>query len=216
MKSQRLLAIASFIEKKDKLIDIGCDHGYLGIYLKETKNIDTILLTDIKQSALDNAISNIKNHNLDIPTLKTNGLNNINLNNYNTISISGMGYLTIKKILSNLKDNNTITKIIIQSNNNLSQLRMFMFNLGFYLDDEITIFEKNIFYVIGCFKKGQKKLTNKEILFGIDKKDKKTYYKYLLTKKEDILKKIPINNKQTRTKLEKEITLLQELLKESR
>ena len=33
MLSKRLNAVASFVPKEAQAIDIGCDHGYLGIYL---------------------------------------------------------------------------------------------------------------------------------------------------------------------------------------
>ena len=35
--SSRLLACAEFIAPGDRVADIGCDHGYLGIYLLQNK-----------------------------------------------------------------------------------------------------------------------------------------------------------------------------------
>ena len=37
MISNRLMRIASYVDKKDKLIDIGCDHALLDIYLVKNK-----------------------------------------------------------------------------------------------------------------------------------------------------------------------------------
>ena len=46
MLSKRLEAIAGFVDKNDNLIDVGCDHGYLGIYLKENNLVNNLLLTE--------------------------------------------------------------------------------------------------------------------------------------------------------------------------
>ena len=216
MNSKRLLAVASFIDKKDKVIDVGCDHGYLGIYLKQNNLCDDILLTDLRDTALNNAIENIKQNNLNIKTLKTDGLNNINLDEYNTISISGMGTLTIINILSLLKGNNLIDKLIIQSNNDLDILRKKIIELGYYLDDEITIYEKDIYYVICKFIKGNKKIDNNTILFGINKKDKKDYYNYLLNNYNTILNKIPSSDIEDIKIIKNKINILEKLLKECR
>ena len=35
--SNRLKAIVKFVDKKDSIVDVGCDHGYLSIYLIENK-----------------------------------------------------------------------------------------------------------------------------------------------------------------------------------
>ena len=126
MLSKRLQAVAKFIDKKDNLIDVGCDHGYLGIYLKTNNLVNTILLTDVNKNALSNAISNIKNFNLNIPTILTNGLEDVATNQYDTISISGMGTSTIKKILNPTKLS-TISKIIIQSKSLLTNYIIFSY-----------------------------------------------------------------------------------------
>ena len=215
MNSKRLLSVASFIDINDKLIDVGCDHGYLGIYLKQNNICNDILLTDLRSSALNNAINNINKYNLDIKTLLTDGLNNIDLSIYNTISICGMGTATILKILSILKNNNTINKLIIQSNNDLDILRKEVIKLGYYLDDEITVKENDIYYIICKFIKGTKEVDNNTILFGINKKDKNEYYNYLLINYKNILNKIPNDNKD-RNNIINNIEIIKELLKECR
>ena len=44
MNSERLLTIASFVEKNDTVLDVGCDHGYLDIYLKKIINVRKYML----------------------------------------------------------------------------------------------------------------------------------------------------------------------------
>ena len=214
MKSNRLLTIASFISLNDSLIDVGCDHGYLGIYLKENNLIKEILLTDVNKNALNNAINNINKKNLNIDTYLTDGLNNIDISKYNTISMSGMGTKTILKILNN-KDLSSINKLIIESNNDLDILRSEINKYGFYLNDEITIYENNIYYVICLFTKKENRLSEEEILFGLLKQDKIPYYNYLLNYYKSIYNKIPNNNKD-KLKYKKYIDILHKLLKEDR
>ncbi|HAB65802.1 MAG TPA: SAM-dependent methyltransferase, partial [Firmicutes bacterium] len=115
--SKRLLAITSFIEKKDKAADIGCDHGLLSIYLKENNLIKNIIASDINQNALNNAIKNIEAKKLKIKTILSDGIKNINTDNLNTLIISGMGTSTILHILTIPTKLKNINKIIIQSNN---------------------------------------------------------------------------------------------------
>src|SRR5574344_1404528 len=154
MNSKRLLAIASLIKPSASVVDIGCDHGYLGIYLTKNNLCQKVLLTDVKQTALDNAIQNITLANLNIPTVLSDGLNNIDLTLINTIIISGMGTKTIKDILANPDDLNNISQLVLQSNNNLAELRQFMQRQGYYLANEITLIENNIWYVISSYQKG--------------------------------------------------------------
>ena len=58
--SKRLASIASYVEDDASLIDIGCDHGLLDIYLYQTKKNIKIIASDVNQNALKNAIKNIK------------------------------------------------------------------------------------------------------------------------------------------------------------
>ena len=69
MVSDRLLALANDISKKDTVLDVGCDHGYLSIYLKENNLCKEVYACDISESALNVARKNFKKSNLDIKNI---------------------------------------------------------------------------------------------------------------------------------------------------
>ena len=53
--SNRLAAIASLVPLKSSVIDIGCDHALLDIYLYQNKQVEKIIASDINENALNNA-----------------------------------------------------------------------------------------------------------------------------------------------------------------
>ena len=50
--STRLLACCSFINPGDRVADIGCDHGYLGIYLLKNGLAKSVIAADINRGPL--------------------------------------------------------------------------------------------------------------------------------------------------------------------
>ena len=60
--SKRLEAIASLTPCDSKVIDIGCDHGLLDIYLYQNKISTKIIASDVNKNALNNAKQNIKKY----------------------------------------------------------------------------------------------------------------------------------------------------------
>lgn len=210
--SNRLKEIASFIPDNVKMVDIGCDHALLDIYLyKNRKNIK-IIASDINENALEQAKKNIKKYKLDkfIETRLSNGLDNINSNEIDTIVISGMGSHTIVGILRmNQKKLINVDNIIIQSNNHIDFLRERIIELNYYIDSEKLVKDNNIIYTIISFKKGKKRYNKKEIFFGpyllkensilFKEKNKqdleKLEYLYKIIPRSHILHRIKIRNK---------------------
>lgn len=189
MLKARLRAIANYIDKSDNAIDIGADHGYLGIYLVQNHLVNSIILTDIKKSALDVARRNVEASSLNIPLILTDGLNGVDTAKLNTVIISGMGTSTILQILNNPVKMQSINKLVLQSNNDLFLLRKEVIKLGFSLIDETTVYENGFWYVVCLFEKTKiRMLTDKELKYGLVKEDKKEYYLYLLNRVEEILK----------------------------
>ena len=188
--SKRLEAVATLVEVGKRVIDVGCDHAYLDIYLTLNNN-NACIATDINQNALDSAISNIKKYNLEdkIETKLTNGIKDIKINKKDNIVISGMGTSTILEILNTNTLSNTL---IISSNNNIETLRKEVVKLGFYIDTELFIIDKQKPYVIIKFKKGFRKYNLNDFIFGPILKNNIQYRKYLLNKYKKIMKKISI------------------------
>lgn len=183
MKSKRLLAIASLVTT-ESIIDVGCDHGYLDIYLNK-KGINC-LATDININCLNKAIDNFKKENLNINVKLTDGLNDIKIKKTDTIIISGMGTETIKKILSI----NICNEIIVSSNNKLEELRRFIVSKGYYISDEVFVLENNKPYIIIKFKPGKRNYSAYDYILGPVINDRE-YFLYIKTKYEEILNKIP-------------------------
>jgi tRNA (adenine22-N1)-methyltransferase len=178
--SDRLNTIAKYIDENDRVVDIGCDHALLDIYLTLNRKDIFCIASDIKQNALEQARKNIDKYKLSnfIDIRCGDGLNTITSNdNINTVIISGMGYQTILKILNENKQKlNEVSKLIIQSNTFPSVIRKKVTNMGYYIFDEQLVKDNNIIYTILIFKHGNSKYTKREFEYGP-----------LLLKRKDIL-----------------------------
>ena len=167
--SKRLQTIANYIEDGNKIIDIGCDHAYLSIYLALNKKNIKVIASDINQNAYNIALNNVKNEKLEnIITLRLgNGLEVVTKDEIDTIIISGLGSMTIVGILKNGIDKLANVKtIIIQSNTDLYYLRKNITKLNYYIAKEETIKENGQYYTIIVFKKGNNHYSNDDLLFG--------------------------------------------------
>lgn len=213
MLSKRLESITLFIKNNDKVVDVGCDHGYLSIELYERKLCKSVIATDINENALENAKKNIREKNLPIRTILTDGLKNISTKDYDTIVISGMGTSTILHILNNKEKIKNVKKIILQSNNNRVELREEMNKLGFYLSDENIVYDNKKYYITMLFMKSGRKNTKEEIKYGIIKKEHIDYYNYVITSYENIISKLPLKRFRERHILRKSIKELKKILK---
>ena len=187
--SKRLKAIVKFVDKKDKIVDVGCDHGLLSIYLIENELVSKVIASDINQNALNSAINNIKKRNLDIETILSDGIKDINMKCINTLVISGMGTSTILHILEDDKKLKNVNKLLIQSNNDHEILREKLNEKGYYLEDEEYTFDKGKWYVTCCFVKDSKKNTVTEIKYGF--LNNTEYNEYLINHNKVIIKRIP-------------------------
>ena len=189
MKQKLLEAICSFLTTEDKIIDIGCDHAYVPIYMAK-KGATHILATDIHENALNVAKENIQKNHLEntIETLLSDGLDKVDTKNYDTLVLAGMGASTILSILDNKEKLEPIKKIIIQSNNDLEKLRQTMMKQNFTLKEEKILEEKGHYYAIMVYQKGLQKLSEEELLLGLYNPHNKNYYNFLKETYSTILK----------------------------
>lgn len=218
MLSKRLESLVKYIEKSDKIIDIGCDHALLDIHLIKNKIIDKIIVSDVHKNALDSGIENIKKNKLSnkIESRLGNGLEVLNDNDdIDTVLISGMGTSTILKILDNKYQKN-IKKMVLQSNNDHFELRKNIIKLGYYIEAEEYLVDNKKNYINIVFKKGTKEYTTNELKYGPILINNINYLEFELSNCERIKKLIPKMKLKYRVKLNKEIKLLNRYIKRSK
>ena len=56
--SNRLLACCGYVNPGDRVADVGCDHGYLGIYLLKNGIASAVIASDVREMPLQSAIRN--------------------------------------------------------------------------------------------------------------------------------------------------------------
>lgn len=189
MNSARMLALANDIRNEDIVLDVGCDHGYLSMYLKKNNLCKEVYASDISEKALNVARKNFKKNNLDIKTYVSDGFENIPVY-FNTAVIAGMGTNKILKILDSEKRPD---RLVLGSQNDLYLLRSSMYKMGYKLVDEQAILENGHYYIILLYAKKVQKLLKRELKYGISNND--DYYAYLIKKNKEILKKVPLKKK---------------------
>ena len=67
--SKRIRILASLIEPNKNIVDIGCDHALLDIYLT-LYNHNSCIATDINEKAIQHAKENIKKYNSELEKLE--------------------------------------------------------------------------------------------------------------------------------------------------
>lgn len=189
--SKRLETIANLVPSNSKVIDVGCDHALLDIYLSLEKNCECIA-TDVNENALGQAKYNISRfHAKNITTVLTDGLEGIELSDTDIIVISGMGTATIRSIVEKKELSN---RILISTHTDFEDLRRCMVSLGYKIQDEKYIEEKGKYYIIMDFVKGIVNYSEEDYCFG---PILKTNLQYIETEQEkimEIMKKIPDND----------------------
>lgn len=211
MVSNRIKTIASLVDAKDSILDIGTDHALLPIFLIKNNIVSVADGSDISNKVLSNAKENVFKYNLEdkINLYLSDGVKQIDISKYNTLIITGMGFSTIKSIIDNA-DLKYIDKLIIQSNNNLDELRKYLNEISFSIVDEICLKDRDINYDIIVSHKGKQSLSEQEYMCGIYKNDNKWYYQENLENIQSIIEKV--TDKSKKDNLEKILSYYKEYI----
>ena len=207
--SKRLEKIASYIDKEDIVLDVGCDHALLDIYLSK-KYSKVFYASDLRESALDMARANVKKYNANKVILKCgNGLEPLKeCKDVNTIILSGMGYMSIINILKKIKNSN-INKLVVQSNSNPEKVRKFILKNGFYISNESVVLDRNIYYIVTSYKRGKRKYNKFQKEIGmISGNDLDKYIEVEIKKCKVLLTVIPKNYIFKRLEIKRKIKYL--------
>lgn len=148
--SIRMKMNASLADDNSRVADIGCDHGYVAMWLAQNKNCKYVIASDVNDGPIRRAEKNIKAAGLDdrITVRKGYGLSVLEPGEVDTCIIAGMGGMLICEILSNATDIlETINKLILQPQSDVEAVRRHIHKLGFRITDEKICMDGGKYYI---------------------------------------------------------------------
>ena len=148
--SGRLLACCDFVAAGDRVADIGCDHGYLGIYLLTKGIADSVIAADINQGPLQCARRNSEKFGVGdkMDCYLSDGVKSIP-RDFDTLVCAGMGGDTMISILSDapwLK--NEKYRLILQCQSKTPALRQYLYENGWGIKREIVLRDGRFLYTV--------------------------------------------------------------------
>lgn len=213
--NNRLQTVANFVSKNRSIMDVGCDHALLSIYLVQNHEPKKMIASDIKEGPLEHAKENIKKYQVEnkIKVKLGPGIEPIE-EDIDTIIISGMGGLNMVGILKYTPSKyKNVDTIILSPNSDTDKVRKEICKLGFYIQDETLVKDKNIIYPVICFKRGKKRYKYHEYLYGpiLMQKQESLFLEYMCKEKkqkEKLIEVLPKKYFQKRWQLKKELKVI--------
>jgi tRNA (adenine22-N1)-methyltransferase len=136
--SQRLLTCCSYINPGDRVADIGCDHGYLGIHLLKSGIAQRVIAADVNEQPLQSATVNALKYGVRdrMSFYLSDGVKNIP-REFDALVCAGMGGDTMISILSAapwLKDEQY--RLVLQCQSKTPILRKWLWEQGWQVRRE--------------------------------------------------------------------------------
>lgn len=234
--SKRLNTVANLVTQGLRVADIGCDHGYISIYLISNKKSPKVIAMDINEGPLQKAQEHISQYGMAdyIETRLSNGAEVLKEDEVDTAVIAGMGGRLILQIISQDRELfEQLQDFVIQPQSEIDIVRETLFNWGFSIILEDMVYEDGKFYpILKCsfskkkeplckeepaqrnvveYKYGRYLLENRnKVLFMFLQKEKKKYHTILVSLKN---RKEKTSKHQTRIhELELELKWIEEAL----
>ena len=147
--SERLFKIASFINMGERVADIGTDHGYLAIYLRQNGISPRVLACDINAGPLSVAENNVALAGVDgIAFRLSDGLEKIGPDEVDAAIIAGMGGELIASILSASWARESGKHFVLQPMNSPEFLREYLYKNGYTILHECAVSDAGRVYTI--------------------------------------------------------------------
>ena len=148
--SNRLLACCGFVRPGDRVADVGCDHGYLGIYLLKEGIASSIIASDVNEGPLQSALRNAQKFGVKerISFFLSNGVRNIP-RDFDCMVCAGMGADTMVSILEAapwLKQEQY--RLILQCQSKTPILRRYLSEHGWHIAKESVLREGKFLYTV--------------------------------------------------------------------
>ena len=149
--SKRLQALADMVVEGRRVVDVGCDHGFVSIYLVQKGISPSVLAMDVREGPLSRAKEHIAEAGLGayIETRLSDGLQAYHEGEADSLICAGMGGRLMMKILTESRSKaRGFAELILQPQSELPAFRRFLREEGYQLLDENIIWEEGKYYFL--------------------------------------------------------------------
>ena len=148
--SKRLLTCAGFVHPGDRVADIGCDHGYLGIYLLQQGIASSVIASDVNEQPLQCAVINAEKYGFrdKMTFFLSDGVRNIP-RDFDCMVCAGMGADTMVSILEAapwLRSGQY--RMILQCQSKIPVLRKYLSDNGWCIARETVLRDGRFLYTV--------------------------------------------------------------------
>ncbi len=201
--SKRLQAVADLLGNSRCVADVGTDHGYIPIYLVESKKSKCAIAMDINKGPLLRAKAHIEEYGLSeqIETRLSDGLKALEPGECDAVIIAGMGGGLVMKILEEGRQMRyEIREWILQPQSEILKVREYLLQNEYCIVEEDIVEEDGKFYPMMKVVNGRSEAyQDMELRYGkyLLKKKHPTLLVYLdkeIRTKEQILKSLETEN----------------------
>ncbi len=147
--SERLTAVASMVTPGLNVADVGCDHGYLAIYLVKKGISPRVIAMDINHGPLQRADENIREAGFDgkIDVRLSNGLEMLERGEVSSIVMAGMGGPLMTDIIDRGIDIcDGARELILQPQSEIEEVRHYLEDHGYRIISEDIVLEDGKYY----------------------------------------------------------------------
>ena len=167
--SERLRVCAGFVAPGDRVADVGCDHGYLSIFLLKNGLASHVYASDINEGPLQSALHNAHKFGVadQMQLFLSDGVRNIP-RDFDTLVCAGMGGDTMISILEAapwLRSQQY--RLILQCQSKTPMLRQYLSEQGWRITEETSLKDGKFLYTVMevCWQPDYPKLTVGEWYF---------------------------------------------------
>ena len=153
--SDRLETILSVMEKRETLLDVGCDHGYLGIEAVRRGIVKKAICSDVRKGPLERAKAHILEAGLadKIELRLVSGMNGFGRGEADLVVIAGMGGMLMGQILETAwadPENgiHELHQMILEPQSDLPFFRELIRRSPMKIRDEILVQDRGKWYFI--------------------------------------------------------------------
>lgn len=141
--------LADMVTPGSKVADVGCDHGFLSIYLVQQGISPRVLAMDLRSGPLGAAREHIEAWGLSayIETRLSDGMQKLAVGEADSVVCAGMGGRLMERILTEgMEKAGSVGELILQPQSEIREFRAFLRRAGFVILAEDAVYEEGKYY----------------------------------------------------------------------